>query len=241
MKERGREERGGGGKGWMVAIARARYKLHLNRSRGTRGIRNLNGHRGGGGGGRREKDLANLVDREEKQESETKRRKEAKSSILKWRWNRTEYHPPVRQRKSWCLDSRGGGEVVLVEIYDDLRYVLLSRGYIDRLSISNSSFRIYCVDDAFRFSLNCTFSRKRFSDIIPFLKNIRQRFDKKHFPKIKLLINRLIEDTVYKYPLLPALEAGKNQEERERRGKKSTFKPMPRIITAFNPGERREG
>lgn len=85
MKERGGEEWGGGGKGWMVAIARARYKLHLNRSRGTRGIRNLNGHRGGGGGGRREKDLANLVDREEKQESETKRRKEAKSSILKWR------------------------------------------------------------------------------------------------------------------------------------------------------------
>lgn len=50
MKERGGEERGGGGKGWMVAIARARYKLHLNRSRGTRGIRNLNGHRGGGRG-----------------------------------------------------------------------------------------------------------------------------------------------------------------------------------------------
>lgn len=99
-------------------------------------------------------------------------------------------------------------------------YALLSRGYIDRLSISSSNFRIYSVDNAFRFSLNCTFSRKRFSDIIPFLKNIRQRFDKKHFPKIKLLINRLIEDTVYKYPLLPALEAGKNQEERERRGEK---------------------
>lgn len=120
-------------------------------------------------------------------------------------------------------------------------YALLSRGYIDRLSISNSNFRIYSIDDAFRFSLNCTFSRKRFSDIIPFLKNIRQRFDKKHFPKIKLLINRLIEDTVYKYPLLPALEAGKIRRKEKEGGKKSTFKPMPRIITAFNPGERREG
>lgn len=57
------------------AIARARYKLHLNRSRGTRGIRNLNGHRGGGGRG---EDLANPVDGEEKQESETKSEVEEK-------------------------------------------------------------------------------------------------------------------------------------------------------------------
>lgn len=55
-------------------------------------------------------------------------------------------------------------------------YALLSRAYIDRLSISNSTIFEY-IDDAFRFFLNCTFSRKRFSDIIPFLKNIRQRFE----------------------------------------------------------------
>lgn len=191
---------------------------------------------GEGGGGRRTWRTWWI----EKKNKKAKRRGGKRRKARFWNGDEIEYHPPVRQRKSWCLDSRGGGEVVLVEIYDDLRYVLLSRGYIDRLSISNSTIFEY-IDDAFRFSLNCTFSRKRFSDIIPFLKNIRQRFDKKHFPKIKLLINRLIEDAVYKYPLLPALEAGKNQKEGKRRGKKSTFKPMPRIITAFNPGERREG
>lgn len=37
-----KERRAGTG---AIAIARARYKLHLNRSRGTHGIRNLNGYR----------------------------------------------------------------------------------------------------------------------------------------------------------------------------------------------------
>lgn len=76
MKERRGRGEGRGGKGVDGrAIARARYKLHLNRSRGTRGIRNLNGHRGGGGRG---EDLANPVDGEEKQESETKSEVEEK-------------------------------------------------------------------------------------------------------------------------------------------------------------------
>lgn len=66
------KERGTGWRGWRQAIARARYKLHLNRSRGTRGIRNLNGHGGGRGIERGVgKDLVMVVDREEKQESGT--------------------------------------------------------------------------------------------------------------------------------------------------------------------------
>lgn len=186
MKERGGEERGGGGKGWMVAIARARYKLHLNRSRGTRGIRNLNGHRGGGGGGRREKDLANLVDREEKQESETKRRKEAKSSILKWRWNRIP--PPCPTAKILMPRFTGWRRSCPRR---NLRWS--TRFYPEDISIGCPFLTPIFINIlrwrrvSFLFKLHVpAFSRKRFSDIIPFLKNIRQRFDKKHFPKIKL-------------------------------------------------------